>query len=379
MILELTKKELRDRITYMPEILTRRSYNFPDYESVTNNLRELSDLLERIDEVFSMNPEQIQDILGGELARPNDAMHTNELPLPLYLYLDIMAIEIEKSMLDIENLNEEKRNILQKLHELREKAAKLEYDSSFDPNKTISEDTKAKISRSRGRFRFIRKEIEDEQFLTIDASKYVGDEYYYNSSNDSRVHVDSGLVFEEDYNYIRQKRNEAKKEIIAHISKYFKDGTVPHNSNLVFDYLDDKYLDDSICFDLTRLIDSMGKDSISDMQEQFKVFLETEERKEKKRKEEEIEKVLVDEVKEDKVIEENIPKKKGIFSRLWSTIPKQENEETQAALDNFEKEREKQIEQDEEVRNVAIFEKKMIDGQEVLVPLDNNEYKVVKR
>lgn len=73
-------------------------------------------------------------------------------------------------------------------------------------------------------------------------------------------------------------------------------------------------------------------------------------------------------------------KKKGFFTRFKGIFGMAEKAADQMdAINDFEDAREKQIKDDNEVRNVIMYERRIENGHEVLVPLSNDEYKVVKR
>ena len=385
--------ELIERITDMHLVLMDRSYTFPDYESDEKHLKELEDLINEMESVFSKDDNYVQEVFGGELK--NSTYRSHGMQLPLFMYIDFMIIAIEENMVTTTDLNDQKSALIERLKKVREKAAKLPHKEIFDPNKEISKKTRESIGGSRGSFSFGVEEIDGDDYLHFMA--VVGIDYFDRSYFKTETKNERGLAYEDDIKHLEMVRTEKNKkkieEMISHISHYFKDNKIPTDPDKFHEELVDVFMNDTLSYGLYRLVEAiLEKAPVEEIDKLFDSVLiteanlkakEVETKKEEKVQEVEIEEEKVEEPELEKK-EEPIPSKKGMFGRLkgfLSSSPAEEQtkEEKEESIERFENERKKQIIEDEEIRNVVIYKMEMIDGKQVLVPLDNSEYKVVKR
>ena len=379
------RSNVTDNVSRMPSRLMYRNYNFPDYESDERSLGQLSEVLDQLEQVFSLGPEMAEKVLGGEF-KSNSAFDYGIKPIPLFLHLDTMVVAIDFNMRSTEKLNERKKELKARIAAIREKAAKLSHDPKFDPSKELSYTAQERIASSKGNFSFDTKEIEGRHYLSVSAtSTYETYDYrhgdFYNLQ--SSTSYSNELAYKEDQEEVermaREKKEAQLNEIRSHISKYFKDGMIPSSMAEYFQVMKDTELPKNITTWLFSIMEhlthSARRDSFS-LEDAYKYLKENEAALQKQQEEER-------KKEEEARAKEQVaqpPRKKGFFERFRGRHEekKQETPEVEAE-DRFEKERRRQIVQDEEIRDVVIYQRTVVNGKEVLVPLDNSEYKVVRR
>ena len=384
--IEQLRSNVMTNVANMPGLLMNRNYNFPDYESDERHLKNLEEVIGQLEQVFAMDKDVVQQVLGGEY-KLDDFANQYNLEIPLFMYIDIMIVAIEKNMNTTERLNDRKKELIDKLYRLRELASMLEYDELFDASKHFSDDAKKNISDSHGNYAFKITKINDKRYLAFDSTttqesfdQRHGD--YYNIQTSTHGH--DGLLYSEDKNELRDieynKRKKVVDEVVEHISKYFKNGELPASPDNLFKYIDSSY-DFDFRYALKQIYIAVKSYDFTDVEIKaaFDRFLAVE----KKYLEMEEAKKDVPEqtdIQEDEISISEKPKKKGLFSRIRDYLSSDSSTQTPSNdIDNFEEERKKQISDDMEIRDAVVFQRKMVEGKEVLVPLDESEYRVVKR
>ena len=396
--MSINENNIRNEIANMTGLLMSRNYNFPDYESDKRNLKKLESLIVKLEDIFTKDSGTIQELLGGEITS-DDPYRMNDMGVPLYLYIDVIITAIEKNMASTVDLKPMKTELVERLNNIRNKAAKLEFDSVFDPNKHLTEETKNKIASSKGSYKFVIENIDGERYIgvnaTVTSESYDlrnGDVYNIQSSR----YGYSSLAFEEDVNSIEKKKSEEidKKleEIIPYIEHYFRGDKIPVSAdNGFYASLKDPELSFDVKFRLHQLVEAVLRRSSVKILDKYFVKLKNAEkaneaRMQKAKEEQQKQETSKQEVSNQdepvqKIVEEKkTSRKKGLFSRFREKIGSRDSRQDESSsIDRFEQARREQIRDDEEVRNVVIYEKRIIDGEEVLVPLDNDEFKVVRR
>ena len=180
---------------------------------------------------------------------------------------------------------------------------------------------------------------------------------------------------------IQRQRKLAKwNEIMDAVRPYFKDGALPDAGRDVRDSLLDPDLDSSVDAWLYSIVSHLNHEIVRDdisLDECYEYFKEAVQNA--SRQKEEARKKAEEDVRKQVDLEKNVPKKKSIFERFRGMLGPKEEIPKDTAEETFETQRKKQMGQDEEIRNVVIYQRRVIDGKEVLVPLDNSEFKVVRR
>ena len=379
------RSNVTDNVSRMPSRLMYRNYNFPDYESDERSLGQLSEVLDQLEQVFSLGPEMAEKVLGGEF-KSNSAYDYGVKPIPLFLHLDTMVVAIDFNMRSTERLNDRKKELKARIAAIREKAAKLSHNPIFDPSKELSYIAQERIASSKGNFSFDIKEIEGRRYLSVAAtSTYETYDYRHGDiyNLQSSTSYSNELAYKEDQEEVermaREKKEAQLNEIRSHISKYFKDGVIPSSMAEYFQVMKDTELPKNITTWLFTIMEylthSARGDSFS-LEDAYK-YLKENEAALQKQQEEERKKEEEARAKEQAA---QPPRKKGFFERFRGRHDSQkETISEEEAEDRFEKARRRQIVQDEEIRDVVIYQRTVVNGKEVLVPLDNSEYKVVRR
>lgn len=356
--------------------LLRRNPNFVDYVADRELLRNLDEIIFQLEDLFEKDPALVAKIVGGEI-KSEDFQVRVGVGVPLYLHLEVITGIIEKALANNTKQDSTKQNLMGRLQALRNLAINLPRDLSFDPEKHISDFTMDAIVRSRGEFYYDHKVVNGKRYLVVETThRHETADVRYGDVYDSTLTIThpEEYVFEEDRKEIHEAEHVAKMSVITEakrtVAKYFINGKLPENIKDFKACLLDENMDPTLLPFVFGLTDELLKYQI-DIKE-VKTLLEyvksSEKRLEVKPQEEVIE------------IEVEPTPKKGMFERFKGKIGKKPAKETTPEdLDDFEKARRKQIEDDEEVRDVVIFQRKIIDGKEVLVPMDTEEYKVVRR
>lgn len=389
---------IKNRISDMPAILMSRNYNFPDYEYDKRHLDMLEDLMNDIQEIFNRGGNEVHELLDGEFKSDND--YRTNLELPLFFHIELMILAIENNMKDTVDLNDRKEDILRRLKVLKDYAINhLKYATMFSPAKHLSEMAKNAISLSKGNFSFGKKRVGNDIFLIYDTTEVYEDierkngEYY---SKGVTRHNYSNFLYQEDIDYLKEQDMELQrisKPILEDVSECFVNGTVPKFISTMYlpAIVKEEYKDPDFLIVLHNLILKIQKPyteellefSIEELYHMYKLKKsnlklngnKVEEDISEDNKESEVKDVVDDFTKKDKK-----EKKKGFFSRFKGIFGIAEEAANQMdAINDFEDAREKQIKDDNEVRNVIMYERRIENGREVLVPLSNDEYKVVKR
>ena len=383
--LEQLRFNVLTNVSRMPGLIMYRNYNFADYEADLNHLQDLEEVLNQLDTVFNMGPEVAAKALGGEFA--SQEISTDRiLGIPLYLYLDVITACVTYSMASTTSLAERKNQLLGRVRVLRDKAANLPHNPHFHPKKHLSKSAIEGIVRSKGNFIFSTMKADGKNYVSVKSTvtfeRYeVRNGDIYNPQATHYTYED--FAFEEDYKRVKMRESERYinhiKEIQNAIKKYFKNGVIPDSTNSFHSTLLDHNMDSTVRSYLFAIVEKLSQESLSDegltLEELFKELKEQEAIVLKKQAEEKAKAFAQQTISED-----NGPKKRGVFERFRGVLrPQKQVPDTQEDIDRFEEERKKQIIADEEVRNVVMYQRQMVRGKEVLVPMSNDEYKVVKR
>ena len=256
---EQTQREkIEESLSQSLEYAFSKIYNTPQELA-----QQLNETLQDLDVAFNNSNDKVQELLGGEFNK--DVIYLNNEDksqnIPLYFILDLIikAVQSRKIYGDTNEFS----NIISKLNELREKAAKLQYSSVFNSDEKLSESTMDEIVKAKGSFDLeVNKtgDIEHLDIVTNGTSETVlgrnGDNY-----SEGATHWESSPMplYEKDEKALAdQKINQIKidlQRINEVASKYFKNGQIPAISNFYSSLLDSSldYSITSILYELASI------------------------------------------------------------------------------------------------------------------------------
>ena len=392
---------LRNTIVDMPKELMRHNYNYPDYENVGKALIKLDNLVTRLETYFH-DIAFVQTHLGGEFSyvdsEYDNPLDKRTIDLPLFMYLDLILIALNHNMENEIDLKPQINELKERVQSLRDEASKLSYDSSkFDSNKPLSEETIIDIAESRGLYSFHEKNIDGKTYIAVKTKsirEYAGDKVEYHDYTFDESKSDD-FLYQEDRDYFKNIENNKKQEKIDnirnHIKKYFINGEIPKTpSKNEFDLkLIDKNIQREHVFNpLFGIVYALANDELEDLDFTYSSLLSEERAARRHAVDGQIPVWAQEEVipkKEEvvtKVENTSQPKKTSMFERFFgiksskNSVDKPESEK----VAEFEKTRTLQHAEDSKKRRYAIFEI-MTDelGNDVLVPLNSDDYEVVSK
>lgn len=310
-------------------------YTFGKVNYTPNEIMDrLNKTIEILEEAYSYNPNIVDKLLGGELNK--DAIYMGSNPsyssFPLYFLIDLIIKTTSKFHIEKFSNKEEILTTLAKLQLLRDKSTNLKFDSIFNPNEPINDETLENIINSKGDFRRTFETEEGVEYLGIiidghsenvvgkNGDNYVEGETKYWSTKPT-------TLYKKDQKLIDSKVLERVKSIQENfnrvVGKYFKDGKIPtsheFHSRLIDSNLDQRLV--SILFSVSLIKDKFPLyDSI--------VALNT---KEKTAELERVEKIVLEELKVKEELEkrtnaiESAKERYKKKSFLWRLVNKKTN------------------------------------------------------
>ena len=319
-------KQVRSNLTKnlinIQKRLFKRDYLLPDYENDYQHLTELKEVLAQIEQLTNLDINLQNELLGKEFHTTDAIGKVDSIKIPLYLYLDTVKTIVEEVLDSTANLSSEKQEVLTTIALLRIKLISLNYNSIFQPNKSLSQEAKDAIVNSKGNFYYRGKEEFNKKIVTIV------------SAEKKEVYA-----FKEDKEYVESKTRVIEEEYLTQlknkVSNYFINNVIPQKSQNIEPYLKDKNLDKTLKKAIIQCVAT-----ISNKQFSYKSYED-----------------LLNELSmyESYFREEQSSNTNSnhLFVRYKGTTITEEEKEhnTKQDLDEFESAREEQLKQDEEVRN----------------------------
>lgn len=221
----------------------RRETSFVSKDDDTKKLDACRYYIEQIELLLKdCTTEELQEIMGGEFEKD----YLNGMPfnisgveLPAYFLIDMISMFIKKDYASKEHSKEEAEELLGRLSVLREKAAGLDYDKAFDPNKTLNPRVLEFFMDHRRSDYYVHYEVtEGVRHLAIEL-RSVHEEgiYKYGELRDTSVSHsnDRVVLYEEDKKKIEDveinRLKELKGNYLRIVSEYFVDGVMPKPEN----------------------------------------------------------------------------------------------------------------------------------------------------
>ena len=360
------RSNVTNNIINIQSTLLQRNYNVPDYENDGEHLEDLDEIIFQLETLINHHPEIVKRVLGGEIKSESFQARVGK-GVPLYLHLEVIMGIIEKGLESTTEYEPLKKELMMHLSTLREKAVELPFDQSFDPTKHISDLAIDAIVQSRGDFYYDEIIVNNKRYLSVETNHK---QELYDISNVQN------LVFEEDRKEVSEKEHQDKISIIMEaqraVSKYYMNGRLPESMKEFRMSLISEDVNPSQLTYVFALTDELLKEQIDTKELEILLNYLKETEPELKRKHPIIRASIIEVDVE--------PKKKGMFERYRGIISKKPVQDTtEEDIKEFERARKEQIAEDDEVRDVIIFQRRIINEEEVLVPMSTDEYKVVKR
>ena len=265
-------EEKREQIGYYLAMITGAKQRYTRFQSNEDDLARIKKInfaLDKIDELIEgLDQEELQEVLGGEFSKDymnGEPFYTGHAEIPAYFLLDVASGVLDKQCAKIDVLSGPTKETLERLQVLRDKAATLEFDPAFDPNKEIPKayinflskfgyTYNLDIKKERG-IRYVQMTIDS----AIEHTEYKNGEYH---SLGVDYATGSQPLYEADAKAIEANKEEEIQERLRKLDSiaqtYFKDGIIPDVKNFD-DCLLDKDLDPRIISSLKAISQLKGE------------------------------------------------------------------------------------------------------------------------
>lgn len=344
-------------------------------------------------DVDSFDEKTFKEIFSGEFKQGKEGdKHTK---LPAFFMFDILLGFVERKMPNGSQNVYQKRKAycINKIKEFRSKAATLSFDKRFNPEYTLTQACKKDITDSMGEFYFDFHSIKD---LDIGGSEVLRSDniedrdvfvYYadipmktYEEINGKMRNTETSvwhindLAFREEKTVLEEEYIESMQEyandIIDEITFFF-DGVFPKNiaeAKFLIEQKGYSYQKDAELYKALEVRYDYLKEKTFENREKVELYTKNLSAYKKNSK-----------IKPAKKSSKGI-QRTGIFARFREDVKfTRSGKSREERLKTFDLEREKQTQQDKELIDVVIYQKRFVDGKKVMVQLDNSEYKVVRR
>ena len=285
-----------------------------------------------------------------------------------------------------------KASVLKRIKELRKRMLSLPYDKRFNPNYSLTRSCIEDITRSKGVFHFDFQSIKE---INMDEYEVLKDDsiedfkvlYYFadiptetftvkkgkmQKVETSKLHVNS-IAFEEEKLSLEEEYIESMQEyandVIDEISSFF-DGTIPKDFEEAEYLLEERGYPIEQYEELHKALEvryNYLKSKTIKNRENIELYTKKLSTFKKRSK-------IKPTKKETKEV------KTGLFSRLRKdTKFEKSGRPREEKVKIFDSERERQMAEDNELIDVIIYQRRIINGKEERTELSNKEYKVVRR